>query len=164
MQSKIISDLSPSPSHAFNIVLQRIFGDLRIRATTRYFVTAGGTVRLQCPVQPRGLYNYYYGYWERNGTRIIEVPRPSNDGQVANIMRHSSEIVELDRQTFTLTIRSVNRSQASDSYRCVLHNLNPDNGNAQQFTQAASLSISLMVDGKVLMFTIQECMLQTLKR
>ena len=134
------------------IALQTNFEDLRLRAVTRYFVAVGGTVQLHCPVQPRGLSNYYYGQWKRNGTAIIEVPRPSDDGQTASINKIADEIIELDRETFTLTLRSVNRTQASDNYRCVLHNLNPANGHPQEFTQATFLNISLMVDGKALVF------------
>ena len=105
---------------------------------------------MHCPVRPRGLYNYYYGQWKRNGATIIEVPRPSDNGQTAGVNKIADEIIELDQETFTLTLRSVNRTQASNNYRCVLRNLNPANGNAQEFTQAMFLNISLMVDGKTL--------------
>ena len=152
-------------THTDAIALQTNFESLETMRT--YFVALGGTVQLCCPVKPRGLSNYYYGQWTRNGTTIIEIPAPSEDGVPATIINRSTTM-DLDRETFTLTFRSVTRSQASDNYRCVLYNVNPANGNSQEFTDASFLDISLMVDGKALakvciiliIMTTGECMRQ----
>ena len=122
---------------------------------TTFFVASGGTAVLRCPVQPGSLYSYYYGEWTRNGTTIIEIPQPSRDGVAGEIMKsNTGDILDLDRETFSLTIRSVTRSQASNEYRCILRNFNLASGNSQEFTQATSLNISLMVNGKALAHTV----------
>lgn len=127
--------------------LQTTFGILD--TITTYFVALGNTIDLRCPVPPGSLYNYYYGRWTRNGTAIIEIPRPSPNGVPGEIVRAPGhQDIDIDRRTFTLTIRSVNRTRdASNTYRCVLFNLNPANNHPQEFSQAALIEISLMVNG-----------------
>ena len=117
---------------------------------TAYFVASSNTAVLLCPVQPGSLYNYYYGRWMRNGTTIIEIPRPSPSGVPGEIVRAADhQNIDLDRRRFSLIIRSVDRIRdASNAYQCVLSNLNPVNGNTQEFSEAALLRISLMVNGK----------------
>ena len=85
----------------------------------------------------------------RNGTTIIEIPRPSPNGVPGEIMRAPGhQNVNIDPRTFALTITSVDRERdASSAYTCVLSNVNPANNNAQEFSQAALIQISLMVNG-----------------
>lgn len=116
---------------------------------TTYFVASGGTVIMHCPVEPGSLYNYYYGRWMRNGTTIIEIPRPSRNGIPGEIMKAPGhQNVNIDPRTFALIITSIDRERdASSAYTCVLSNVNPTNNNAQEFSQAALIQISLMVNG-----------------
>ena len=75
---------------------------------------------------------------------------PTIEGELGDIMRApGAENIDLDRRNFSLIVNRAERSRdASNNYRCVLHNLNPTSGNAQEFTQASFISISLMVNGK----------------
>ena len=85
----------------------------------------------------------------RNGTTIVEIPRPTQNGVTGEIMRAPGhQNIDLNRRTFSLTIRSANRTRdASNAYQCVLGNLNPVTNIAQEFSQAAMIRISLMVNG-----------------
>lgn len=106
---------------------------------------------LRCPVQPGDLSGFYYGQWTRDGTTIIEVPRPSSDGVPQGSITKASDAdnIDLDRESFSLIVNFAERSRdASRNYHCVLHNLNPATEFVQEFTQASFVSISLMVNGR----------------
>ena len=106
---------------------------------------------LHCPVQPGDLSGFYFGRWTKNGTTIIEVRRPSIDGEPRSVIKAENyEHLDLNRETFSLIIDSTNRSRdASDNYHCVLNNLNPVTGSTQEFTQASTISLSLTVTGEL---------------
>ena len=89
----------------------------------------------------------YFGRWNRNGVTLIEVPSPIN-GNPQDVVS-SDPRYGLDSDTFSLIIDSVDLTDASDDYRCILNVFNPEAPLAPFFNLNTNRNaLSLMVNGK----------------
>ena len=76
-----------------------------------YTISRSQAILPDCPIQPGALVDYYYGRWERNGTVLVEIPRPIN-GNPRNIVRSESRY-DLNKTSFSQVINSVEVTDAN---------------------------------------------------
>ena len=79
---------------------------------TTSIATAGGRARLQCPIRPSALAQYYSVRWTKGAVVVGELINSSTQHNMAS--RHS-----IDMNDFSLIIENVMISDAA-SYRCVV--------------------------------------------
>ena len=112
-----------------------------------FFALTTSQAVLRCPIQPGALVQLYYGSWERNGVTLAEIPEPVDVDSPQDIVRSDARY-DIDRDTFSLIINSVEASDAGNSYQCILRVFNPlvTSNTIELRTEMAQLT--LMVNGK----------------
>ena len=119
---------------------------------TLYVVQSNeGPVTLRCPYEPGSLTSCYYGEWRRGSTPIVRVGRPRmldcEPGRVEIL--GDPEKYSLDRETFSLSISSLDANTDSGDYQCRLSVLNPASPIGSTLNFEPFITLSLTVDGKL---------------
>lgn len=109
-------------------------------------------ITLLCPHEPGRLQGCYFGRWSKESRPIVEVARPGpNTCEPAGRISTMNSKYHLDRETFSLTINSIEARTDSGNYSCELMVLDPASpvGTTHVVSRALAIIIlSLTVDGK----------------
>ena len=115
---------------------------------TSYISQSGNSITIPCSYEPGSLLNCYYGEWLKDGYNIVIVETPRiGDCAPGEIMTTDPDKYELRRDTFSLTINSLEADTDSGNYSCQLRVLDPAGfGDTVSFPLPRPLS--LIVTGK----------------
>ena len=111
-----------------------------------FFATTASQAVIRCPIQPGALTQLYYGTWTRNGATLAEIPEPLNENNPQEVMRSDARF-DIDRDTFSLIIDSVEANDAGNDYRCSLSVFNPLPSSSTINLQTEMVPLTLMVNG-----------------
>lgn len=119
-----------------------------------FAVQTGGRAVLPCPYEVGALSECYFGAWFKNGTKIVEVQRPSAECSAprsfqvpASVNSEDAGRYSLDHSSFTLIISDAKPSDSSN-YQCQLSSVDPATTNGQTIDYALSIAHILSVGGK----------------
>ena len=110
--------------------------------------SSDGEVTIPCPFEPGNLRNCYFGQWTKDNVEIAQIDKP--DGSCANAGEFTGDTskYQIDRETFSLIIRSVTAQDDSGQYQCQLKVVNPATSTGQT-ADFRSFPVTLIVDGKL---------------
>ena len=111
-----------------------------------YFATTTSQAVLRCPIQPGALVQAYYGRWARSGVTLAEIPEPLTVNSPQDAARSSARY-DIDRNTFSLIINSVEAADAGDDYQCFLSVFNPIVSSSTIELRTEIVQLTLMVNG-----------------
>ena len=110
--------------------------------------SSAGRAVIPCPFEPGNLRTCYYGEWTRNGTEIAKISKPSVlCASGGDFTSNNPTKYQVNRETFALTIFSVNAEEDTQQYQCHLRVLNPATTTGQT-NDFRSFPVSLIVNGK----------------
>lgn len=111
-----------------------------------FFATTTSQAVIRCPIQPGALTQLYYGTWTRNGVTLVEIPEPVDVDNPQDIVRSDARF-DIDRNSFSLIINSVEANDADNNYQCLLSVFNPLSTNTIEL-RTEIVQLTLMVNGK----------------
>lgn len=132
-------------ANAFTAQQEFTFRDPPPNFVETFFATTTSQAVIHCPLQPGALTHLYYGTWTRNGVTLVDIPQPidANTPQDAVI---PDDRFDIDRNTFSLIINSVEATDAGNDYQCTLRVFNPLSPDTIDLNTDA-VQITLMVNG-----------------
>ena len=113
---------------------------------------SGGSVTLLCPFEPGSLHGCYFGQWKKDSISIVTVRKPGigtcdPEGELS-IENNLFSKYQLDKETFSLTITSVEAANDNGNYLCELRVLDPASPVGATILAFTPRNISLTIDGK----------------
>jgi hypothetical protein len=112
-----------------------------------FFATTTSQAIIRCPIQPGALSQLYYGTWTRNGVTLAEIPEPPNENSPQDVIQPDTRF-DIDRDTFSLIIDSVEANDAGNNYECSLRVFNPDPSSSETIElDTEVVQLTLMVNG-----------------
>ena len=111
-----------------------------------FFTTTTSQAVIRCPIQPGALTQLYYGTWTRNGVTLADIPEPPNENSPQDVVRSDAHF-DIDRDTFSLIIDSVEPNDAGNDYRCSLSVFNPLPSSSTINLLTEVVPLTLMVNG-----------------
>ena len=121
------------------------FLDPPLNFVETFFTTTTSQAVIRCPIQPGALTQLYYGTWTRNGATLVEIPEPVDENNPRATVRSDTRF-DIDRNTFSLIISSVEANDAGNNYQCFLRVFNPLSSNTIDF-RTDVVQLTLMVNG-----------------
>lgn len=101
---------------------------------------------IRCPIQPGALTQLYYGTWTRNGVTLVEIPEPIDVDNPQDVVQSDARF-DIDRNSFSLIINSVEANDAGNNYQCFLRVFNPLSTSNTIELQTEVAQLTLMVNG-----------------
>ena len=121
-----------------------------------FFATTTSQAVIRCPIQPGALTQLYYGTWTRNGVTLADIPEPPNENSPQDVVRSDARF-DIDRDTFSLIIDSVEANDAGNDYRCSLSVFNPRSSDT--INLETGVPLTLMVNGNYTVANYYPCII-----
>ncbi len=111
-----------------------------------FFATTTRQAVINCPIQSGALSQLYYGTWTRNGATLAEIPEPLDENNPRDVIQSDTRF-NIDRNTFSLIIDSVEANDAGNNYECSLRVFNPGPSSNTIELDTEVVQLTLMVNG-----------------